>query len=37
MPRRGTRMIALALALLLPLGAGGCTPQKEEAPAFCIA
>ena len=22
-------MIALALALLLPLGAGGCTPQKE--------
>lgn len=29
MPRRGRRMIALALALLLPLGAGGCTPQKE--------
>ena len=29
MRRRGTRMIALALTLLLPLGAGGCAPQRE--------
>ena len=29
MHRRGRKMTALALALLLVLGAGGCTPQKK--------
>ena len=29
MQRRGRRMTALALVLLLVLGAGGCAPQKE--------